>query len=149
MFGRLVLAGAAALALGVSPVLAGGPSILPALLLAKDCFKSDAAQVQCAIQVAKGNRNDAATTQWTRSHGHGQSLQLGVTIQDGNDNRALTRQIGKDQLALTVQKGDDNSSYVNQVGKDQISANVQVGNGHWAANSSIGEKSHSFIVQSN
>jgi hypothetical protein len=149
MLGRLALAGAAALALGVSSASAGGPSILPILFLAKDCFKSNAVQVQCAYQTAKGDRNKAFTKQSTVYSGHGKSLQLGITYQDGNDNRAHTEQYGEDQVALTVQKGDDNSSFIGQKGEDQLSVTVQLGDGHWAASAMKGEDAHSVIVQTN
>jgi hypothetical protein len=150
MLGRFILAGAMALALGAPSVSAGGPSVLPILLLAKECFKSHAVQVQCAIQMVKeGDRNTAITKQSTVYSGSGHSLQLGITYQDGNDNGSYTEQVGEDQLALTVQKGNNNSAFTYQEGEDQFSATVQLGDGHWAATSSIGEDSGTFVYQSN
>jgi hypothetical protein len=152
MLVRLALAGVAALALGVPSASAGGPSILPILLLAKDCLKSDAVQVQCAIQTAKGDRNEAATSQHTVYSGHGKSLQLGITYQWGNDNSARTSQVGEDQYAVTVQLGSNNHSDIGQTGDDQLSVVVQHGDGHFAAISSVGSSDGvdlTAVVQSN
>src|SRR5688572_16284870 len=146
MLGRTATAAVAILAMGMSSAVAGGPSILPILLLAKDCFKSPAVQVQCAIQTAKGDRNTAVTLQSTR---RAWSLQLGVTVQDGNDNNAYTRQYGKDQLALTVQKGDNNVSYISQKGEKQLAVTVQKGDGHWSVTAMKGEGGYAVGSQTN
>lgn len=140
MLGRLILAGVAVAALGASPVLAGGPPVLPVILMAKTCFIKSFSNLttQCAIQTAKGDRNRAVTNQTTEYSGHGHSLQLGITYQWGNDNNAHTNQIGEDQIALTIQKGNNNHAATYQSGDDQLSITVQKGNGHYAATSSIG-----------
>jgi hypothetical protein len=154
MLARLALSGAVLAALG-TPALAA-PAIGPILLLAKQCFQSDALVTQCLYQTVEGDRNKAVTKQSVKYKGDpkapDRNIQFSATYQDGNDNRSWIEQkssTGADQLAFHAQIGDNNSAYTYQEGHDQFSGTVQVGDGHWAATSSIGEDTTTFVYQQN
>ena len=139
MRGRLIVLGAAGLALGAPPAQAG--PLWPVIQL---CFLS-AQSTQCAFQIARGDRNTAFTRQHTEQTGH----QFALTYQRGDDNWSSTSQDGTDQIAATVQVGDGNAASTYQEGEEQFSATVQLGDGHWAGTSSIGEDTATFVFQSN
>ncbi|HEY0918579.1 hypothetical protein [Devosia sp.] len=141
MRGRLIVVGAAVLALAVPPVQAQAGPLWPVIQL---CFLS-AQSTQCAFQITRGDRNKALTHQETWQAGH----QFALTYQRGDDNRAYTGQEGTDQIAATVQVGDGNAAFTHQEGEDQFSATIQLGDGHWAGTSSIGEDTATFVFQSN
>ena len=146
MLVRLVIAGVALATLSTAPVVAG-PNILGVALA---CAFSPAQTKQCAFQhVENGDRNTARTRQTYVQHSPGSSLQLGVTVQNGDDNWAYTGQNGEDQIAVTIQSGNENTSFTHQSGEDQFSATVQIGDGHWAGTSSIGDDTATVIVQTN
>lgn len=147
MLVRLAIAGATMVALSTAPVVAGPVNILG---LALACVLSQAQTTQCAIQhVEDGDGNAAWTRQTYVQHSSGNSLQLGVTVQNGNGNRSFIGQYGEDQVALSLQSGNDNGSFTHQEGEDQLSATVQLGDGHWAGTSSIGEDTATVVVQTN
>jgi hypothetical protein len=134
-----------------STAASAAPAVLPIFFFAKDCVHKaqHIDQVQCAIQVVEGDRNKIMTKQTTVYSGHGRSLQLAITYQDGDGNRAHTEQIGEDQFSLTAQVGNGNSAYTFQKGDDQFSTTIQKGDGQWAATSSIGHDTSTSVYQSN
>jgi hypothetical protein len=150
MRARMYLVAAALPVLLASPAEAGGPVGIGLLGLTLSCAGSSSTVTQCAYQGVRGDNNLAVTQQTTatstRRH---HSLQLAITLQDGNGNTAFTGQLGKNQVALTVQEGNDNEAFTYQEGKNQASITVQNGTGQWAATSSIGDNTLTAVVMSN
>ncbi len=155
MFARLAFTTAALVAVSVVPASADPRAIL---LFAIKCLTSDAVVTQCEYQTVKGDRNIAIIKQKVVYSGDGDDRlrQLGVNYQDGDDNVAYIEQHSSsdgNQIAFSAQIGNDNKAFTYQEGvaqgSDQFSGTVQVGTGHWAATSSIGDNTETFVYQEN
>jgi hypothetical protein len=145
MRARKYLVAAALPVLFVTPALAGGP-VSTFYGLAAGCSGFLATVTQCAYQDVKGNHNIAVTKQETVHFGKKHSVQLAITLQDGNGNKAYTGQNGSNQVAVTIQSGDNNGAFTYQQGHNQAAAIVEVGNGQWAAISNIGDNTATAVV---
>jgi len=137
MFMRILIAGAALVALAVPPAQAG-----PLFNLFKGC--SFGVMTQCAKNITHGNGNKAKIYQDQWDAG----FQFGFQIQDGNGNSATTRQKGTDQFALTFQKGDNNQAYTGQNGKDDFAVTAQIGDNNTAGTHQQGTSLAAVTVQS-
>jgi hypothetical protein len=144
MLGRLALAGTMVIAMGASVAVAGSPGGLLFWLYNK--CDDLAKQSQCAVQITHGDDNLAVMEQTTKSRS---STQLGITLQNGDNNQAYTGQVGKNQISLTTQSGDGHGGFIYQEGKYNYSTTKQDGNGTWAASSSIGDGTHAIVTVTN
>jgi hypothetical protein len=153
MIARLAMSGVVLAALA-TPALAQ-PSIGPIIGLFVDCwFVRDDLVTQCLTQTVEGDRNKAVIKQSVTYKGPPpeRNKQFAATYQWGDDNKSHIEQTsltGADQIAFHAQIGDNNSAYTYQEGHNQFSGTVQNGDGHWAATSSIGENTATFVYQEN
>jgi hypothetical protein len=137
MFTRLIIAGATIVALGAPAAQAASCNI----------FASIFSRVQCAYQFTTGDNNKSTIKQDQRGQTSG--LQLGIHIQDGDNNVAYTGQKGTNDVALTAQVGDNNSAGTHQNGTNLLAVTVQSGNGNWSSTSMNGDGAVSIGVQGN
>ena len=137
---RILLASAAIVALAVPPAQAGS-----LWKLFDGC--TFGLQTQCAKNVTHGSNNKARIDQdqW------GNGFQFGFQIQNGNGNNAYTGQTGTNDVAFTLQNGNNNTAFTSQDGNNKASVTLQTGSqgGMWAASTSSGDNTATFVVQQN
>jgi hypothetical protein len=138
MLTRFIIASATVVALGTPAVQASPLHFLFGLC-------GHAKQTQCAIQLDRGDNNNATTVQFMNARGH----QFALTVQKGDNNNAYTGQKGTDDFALTFQKGDNNTAGTHQEGADLASVTVQNGNGMWHTTGMAGDGGAVVSYQAN